>query len=100
MPVHCVGVTNKTPQDDSRMTSQIQATLGNCSGSQVFLIYAQGAKSLVLTRETFSNCDLVSWGFWSPHMVQAWRQKNEISNLGKHGVGVRGHKQEGFENVC
>lgn len=71
-----LGVTNKTPQDDNRMTSQMQATLGNCSGSQVFLnLHAQGAKSLVLTRETFSNCDLVSWGFWSPHMVQAWRQR-------------------------
>ena len=71
-----LGITNKTIQDDNRMTSQMQATLENCSGSWVFLnLYAQGAKSLVLTRETFSDCDLVSWGFWSPHMVQAWRQR-------------------------
>ena len=55
----------------------------------VFLnVHVQGAKSLVLPRETFLNCDLLSWGFWCPQMVQAWRQrKMRSATWGAWGEG-------------
>lgn len=40
--------------------------------------------SLVPTRETFPNCNPMSWSLQSPHMVQVWREWGQNAWEGRH----------------